>query len=240
MTLFGIADLHLDFARPLDRTRYAGRWSDHAAKVERGWRETVGPGDVVVLPGDLSSARNHRDLQPDLAWLDRLPGLKVMGPGNHDRWWNDVSKIRPMLRRSLRAVDGDAIREWGIVFCGARGAAIASEDASEEAREAESRALRRLDSALEAAAAIRLPGDPLVVLWHYPPFDANRRPGPCVERVREAGATHVVYGHLHNQGQWAAAVQGLVGGIRYACVAADAVGFRPPAIDRFDRGDARD
>ena len=37
--------------------------------------------DLVLLPGDLSMARNHRDLQPDLAWLDRLPGTKVLAAG---------------------------------------------------------------------------------------------------------------------------------------------------------------
>jgi len=94
MTVWAIADLHLSFAHPDRRERYAGRWRDHAAKIEAGWREVVGPGDLVLLPGDLSMARNHRDLQPDLAWLDRLPGTKVLAPGNHDLWWNGAEKIR--------------------------------------------------------------------------------------------------------------------------------------------------
>src|SRR5206468_4798659 len=128
MTIWGIADLHLSFARPDRRERFAGRWLDHAEKVERQWREAVAPGDLVLLPGDLSMARNHRDLQPDLAWLDRLPGIKVLSQGNHDLWWNDAEKIRPILRRSLHVVGGDAIEVAGAIVCGTRGMPSPTED----------------------------------------------------------------------------------------------------------------
>ena len=104
MRVWGLADLHLSFARPDRRERYAARWLDHAKKIETEWRAVVRSEDLVLLPGDISMAVNHRDLQPDLAWLDRLPGTKVLSPGNHDRWWNNVKAIRSMLRPSLLAV----------------------------------------------------------------------------------------------------------------------------------------
>src|SRR5206468_7710910 len=129
MNVWAIADLHLSFARPESRERYAGRWRDHAAQIEKCWREVVRPGDLVLLPGDFSMARNHRDLQPDLAWLDRLPGTKVLSPGNHDQWWNGVEAIRPMLRRSTLAVGGDAVATHGTVVCGTLGAPVPSDDA---------------------------------------------------------------------------------------------------------------
>jgi len=221
MTIWGIADLHLSFAHPDRRERHAARWLDHAAKIEAGWRSVVAAGDVVLIPGDISMAAKHRDLQPDLAWLDRLPGTKVLGPGNHDRWWNSVAAIRPMLRRSMVAVDGDAARVDGAIVCGARG--IPPGDSGPGA----DRELSALDRALAAASALRSGPEPVFVLWHYPPFDQDRRPGPCVARVESACATACVYGHLHAEGQWAAAVQGVVGTVRYHCVAADAIGFRP-------------
>lgn len=233
MTIWAIADLHLSLARSDRRERYAERWRDHAAKIEREWRTVVRPADLVLLPGDLSMARSHRDLQPDLAWLDRLPGTKVLAPGNHDLWWNDVAKIRPMLRKSLLAVDGDAVKTHGVVVCGARGAPIPLED--DEAPEivaASNRELAALDQGLAHAAQLREHDEPLYVLWHYPPFDPYRRPGPCVERLERAGVTTCLYGHLHIEGQWSLAVQGDVRGIRYQCVAADAIGFRPLRLTR--------
>ena len=77
-------------------------------------------------------------------------------------------------------------------------------------------------------------GEPLILLWHYPPFDQNRRPGPAVSRIEAAGVLHCVYGHLHAEGQWSNAVQGAFGPVHYHCVAADAVGFRPLRIATID------
>ena len=84
MNVWAISDLHLSLARPDRRERFADRWRDHVARIETHWREAVRADDLVLLPGDLSMARNHRDLQPDLKWLEQLPGAKVLAPGNHD------------------------------------------------------------------------------------------------------------------------------------------------------------
>ncbi|OJW07421.1 MAG: metallophosphoesterase [Planctomycetales bacterium 71-10] len=230
MNVWAISDLHLSYARPDRRDRFADRWRDHAARIEAAWRESVRRDDLVLLPGDVSSARNHRDLQPDLNRLEGLPGRKVLAPGNHDGWWNDLAKVRAMMRPSLRAVEGTAEAVGGVVVAGARSMAVPHRDDPETpaARAERDRILAGLDAALAAAAPLRAdPTTPLVLLWHFPPFDAYGRPGPWVERFEEAGVTHCLYGHLHTQAQWAAAVQGVRGGIRYLCVAADAIGFRP-------------
>jgi predicted phosphohydrolase len=177
-------------------------------------------------------ARNHRDVQPDLAWLERLPGTKVLSAGNHDAWWNSASKIRPLLRSSMRAVGGDALEIHGVIVCGTRGVATpgSAPDALQQALiEAEQSNLER---ALASASRLRGgTGRPIYLLWHYPPFDAHGDPGPWVPRFEAAGVSACVYGHLHIQGQWSRAVQGNVRGVRYYCVAADAIGFRPLRID---------
>ena len=234
MNVWAIADLHLSFARPERRERYAARWRDHAARIEARWGETVQPGDLVLLPGDLSMARNHRDLQPDLAWLDALPGTKVLSPGNHDSWWNGVERIRPLLRQSLRAVGGDALEVDGVIVCGTRGVGPPAGDRDSAPRQGEiDQEMGELERALELAARLRTSREqPLYLLWHYPPFDAYGTPAPWVDRFEKAHVSVCVYGHLHMQRQWSRAVQGNLRGVRYYCVAADAVGFRPFRIDR--------
>ena len=230
MNVWAISDLHLSFARPDRRERFAGRWRDHVPRLEAEWRSVVGRNDLVLIPGDVSTAGNHRDLQPDLRWLDAMPGRKVLSPGNHDGWWNKLAKVRAMLRPSLRAVEGDAELIGEVVVAGARSAAVPHRDDSESPadRDALAKILKGLDAALEAASSLRSGTDrPLIMLWHFPPFDAYGRPGPWVDRFERAGVTHCVYGHLHTQAQWGGAVHGLHGGIRYQCVAADALGFRP-------------
>jgi uncharacterized protein len=234
MTVWAIADLHLSFAHPERRERYAGRWRDHTSKIEKNWREVVQPGDLVLLPGDLSMARSHRDLQPDLAWLDHLPGTKVFSAGNHDTWWNGVERIRPMLRSSLHAVGGDALEISGVIVCGVRGTPIPTQDLTPEQSALIDREMIELNRALAHASQLRISRDqPLYVLWHYPPFDAYGRPGPWVSHFEQARVTACVYGHLHIQGQWSRTVQGQQGGVRYYCVAADALGFRPLRLDSW-------
>ncbi len=230
MNVWGISDLHLSFARPDRRERYAARWRDHAEKIEREWREVVARKDLVLLPGDLSMARNHRDLQPDLSWLARLPGTKVLSAGNHDAWFNRVEAIRPMMRPSMFVVGGDAVEVGGRIVCGTKGVPVPSDDPNSIAPPLLEQELAALDQALERAVDLRVGNAPLYVLWHYPPFDDYRRPNPCVAKFESADVTACLYGHLHAESQWPLAVQGEVRGVRYHCVAADAIGFRPLRI----------
>jgi predicted phosphohydrolase len=236
MNVWGIADLHLSGARPDRRERHAARWKDHTERIAGEWRTVVGPDDVVLIPGDISMARNHRELQPDLEWLERLPGLKVLSAGNHDVWWNGVERIRPMLRKSLRAVGGGAISVGDVIVCGTRGTPVLSDEAPAAAVAEEKREIERLDRALKGALALRTANQPVFVLWHYPPFDAHRRPGPCVALLERAGVTACVYGHAHAEGQWGGLVQGAVNGVCYHGVAADAVGFRPYRLANLTHG----
>lgn len=235
MNVWAIADLHLSFARPERRERFAARWHHHASRIEAQWREAVQPQDLVLLPGDLSMARNHRELQPDFAWLDALPGTKVLSPGNHDSWWNGVERIRPLLRRSLRAVGGNALEVDGVIVCGTRGVSPALGDGILPEQQAViNHEVGELERGLQLAARLRSsPKQPLYLLWHYPPFDAYGTAGPWVARFEEAEVSACVYGHLHMQRQWSRAVQGKLRGVRYYCVAADAVGFRPFCIDQW-------
>ena len=59
-----------------------------------------------------------------------------------------------------------------------------------------------------------------------------RTPAPVRASSSSSGqrVTACVYGHMHIEGQWPRRVQGTILGVRYHCVAADAIGFRPLRI----------
>ena len=79
MKIFALSDLHLSHADPgKAMDRFGPHWRDHPRKIERAWRERVGADDVVVAAGDLSWAMRLPEALPDLEFLGRLPGAKVL------------------------------------------------------------------------------------------------------------------------------------------------------------------
>jgi predicted phosphohydrolase len=223
--LWAISDLHLNFAAKSAERSDSANSLARAKQVESHWRACVRKSDLVLIPGDISMAGNHRDVQPDLAWLARLPGTKVLAPGNHDRWWNNAEAVRRLMRREMYAVQGDAFFVHGLVIAGARGA---SPDDRETIWRAETAALER-----SLAEAVRLAkGEhPICVLWHHPPFDKFGQATQVVDLLEAAGAAACVYGHVHQMYQWSTSFTGMRNGIRYACVTADAIGFQPLRVE---------
>jgi predicted phosphohydrolase len=52
---------------------------------------------------------------------------------------------------------------------------------------------------LNAATALRGEGDNLIVMLHYPPFEANLKDTAYTDLIGQYNPTAVVYGHLHGE-----------------------------------------
>ena len=98
MSVFAIADLHLSLAPDVDKPMdiYGHRWHDHVRRLEENWKRMVTDDDTVIIAGDISWALKLEDAKYDLDWVDSLPGHKVMYKGNHDLWWNGITKLNKM------------------------------------------------------------------------------------------------------------------------------------------------
>ena len=120
MKLFAIADLHLSFAvnKPMDV--FGQAWENHPEKIRREWLETVGQEDVVLIPGDISWAMRLSEAQPDFAFLQELPGTKVIIRGNHDYWWSSLSKVRQALPPSVIPLQNTSAVFGGVGIAGTR------------------------------------------------------------------------------------------------------------------------
>ena len=92
MSIFSIADLHLSQTvnKPMDK--FGSRWTDHTNKLIKRWNAVVGKNDTVVVPGDISWGISLEESLEDLLLIDKLPGTKLIGKGNHDFWWCTMKK----------------------------------------------------------------------------------------------------------------------------------------------------
>ena len=122
MSIYAIGDLHLSFSpeveKPMDLFGHA--WKDHAQRLKQHWLELVKPEDTVIIPGDISWGLRMSEAIPDLDWIDALPGKKLIFKGNHDLWWQSVSKLNNMYD-SIYFVQNKAVEVEGYYICGSRG-----------------------------------------------------------------------------------------------------------------------
>lgn len=208
-------------------TIFGPAWEGHPETFFTGWREVVGPQDLVLVPGDLSWALRLEDALPDLRDIAELPGRKVILRGNHDYWWPSISKLRAVLPEGMLAVQNDAVEVGGVVVAGTRGwICPGSHGFSEQDEKIYNRELERLK--LSLAAARELAGDAFIVMLHFPPVNSRLEPSGFTELLLEAQPDALVFGHVH--GDPSEPVAPALPGIDVHFVAADAIDFRPRLI----------
>ena len=91
MALYALGDLHLSFQADKPMEAFGRVWKHHEKKIEKYVGQTVKPEDTLVLTGDHSWGRKLPECREDLAFIERLPGRKILLRGNHDMFW-DVKK----------------------------------------------------------------------------------------------------------------------------------------------------
>ena len=226
MAIFVIADLHLSLGaadKPMDV--FEG-WQGYLPKLERNWRTLIAPEDTVVLPGDISWAMSLEDTREDFAFLNALPGKKIILKGNHDYWWTTLNKMNRFLEvngfDTLQILHNTAIQAEGVFLCGTRG--WMSDVQGPEDEKILNREIGRLRMSLEAAGE----GEKLAFL-HYPPLYPGQMEGGLTNLLKEFGVSRCFYGHLHGV-SIRYAVQGEHDGVDYRLISADALKFCPYKI----------
>ena len=100
MSIYAIGDLHLSLNREKPMDIFGGNWKNHEQKVKENWKNTVQDNDLVILPGDFSWEMHLKDMYNDFAYLNELPGKKLLLKGNHDYWWTTLAKMREFLQEN--------------------------------------------------------------------------------------------------------------------------------------------
>ena len=83
MALYTIGDTHLSLSSNKSMEVFGGQWDDYVDKLLLGF-EQVQEEDTVVICGDVSWGMSLEESREDFAFLNRLPGRKLLIKGNHD------------------------------------------------------------------------------------------------------------------------------------------------------------
>ena len=224
MSLFAIADLHLSLGvdKPMDV--FPG-WDGYVQKLEKNWRENVRPEDTVVVAGDISWALEISDSVKDFAFLNSLPGTKLLLKGNHDLWFSTKTKVERFFAENgfstLKILFNNAFEYGDYAICGTRGWMNEQTDKKVLLREC-----GRLRLSLEAGK--KLQKEPLVFL-HYPPVYGGRECYEILDVLLEYGIRKVYYGHIHGYSA-GYAINGERNGIDFRLVSCDFIQFNPVKI----------
>ncbi|MDE6210699.1 MAG: metallophosphoesterase [Clostridia bacterium] len=197
MDIYAISDLHLSFSEDKPMDVFGACWEGHWQKICDDWKLKVKDEDVVLIAGDISWAMTLENALLDITEIAKLPGKKVIVKGNHDYWWNSVSKIRKALPKDFFVIQNDAIKIGGVVICGTRLWNLTNQSAAD--KKINEREKIRLELSLDSALKLKEDGDRLVVMCHYPPFDATLNDSEYTAIIERYGVDSVVYGHLHGK-----------------------------------------
>ena len=223
MKIFAISDLHLSINNPKPMDIFGPVWDNYLQDIEADWNSKVGADDIVLIPGDISWAMHFEESKVDLDYIGGFIGKKVLLRGNHDYWWKSISLIREYLPNGTYAIQNDAIRFDGVVICGTRGWTVPeNEHKTEQDKKIYDREVLRLKLSLDNAKAKIQPGDKLVCMMHYPPYNSKYEESDFTKLLEEYGVNVCVFGHIHSYNK-AQKLTHEMGGVKYYLTSCDLV-----------------
>lgn len=233
MSLYTIGDTHLSLgtAKPMDI--FQG-WEGYVEKLKKNWNSIVKETDTVVIPGDISWAMNLEEFRLDAAFLNELPGKKLLIKGNHDYWWTTAKKINDFFNEygfdSLSIIHNSAVIMDGIGICGSRGWFY--EEAGENYEKILNREVGRIETSLSIARKNNV--EPVAFL-HFPPVYGDMVCEEIIHVLKKYEVGRCYYGHIHGKAQ-KNAFEGLFEGIRFKMVSCDSVDFTPVLVENDHDG----
>lgn len=225
MSLFAIADAHLSLGTNKPMDSFPG-WNDYVARLGNNWNSIVKEEDTVVIAGDISWAMNFDELYEDFSFLNDLNGKKIIVKGNHDYWWNTLSKMNKFIAEnnfdSINILQNNSYDVDGISVCGSRGWMFESSEEHDE--KILSREVGRIKMSLDSAV-----NENRILFLHYPPITTNSSCDEILDTLKEYGIKKCFYGHLHGMAT-KYAFEGEYDGIDFKLISADRLSFVPKLI----------
>ena len=236
MSIYAIGDLHLSLNKEKPMDIFGGNWKNHEQKIKENWKNTVQDNDLVILPGDFSWEMHLKDMYNDFAYLNDLPGKKILLKGNHDYWWTTLAKMREFLQENkfenIDFVYNNSYLFEDKIIAGTRGWALNDTENSDKMNHREEERLK-----LSLQSGVDNFGDKeIICIMHYPPIieenknDANNQSknlkvSNYVQIMKEYNVKTCLYGHLHGESH-KEAFEGIIEGINFKLVSSDYLDFK--------------
>lgn len=120
--------------------------------------------------------------------------------GNHDYWWNTVSKMDKFLQdnniKTIYFLHNNSYSYEDYIICGTRGWLDSN---TEEDIKILNRELLRLDLSLKDGIKKYGNNKKIIVLMHYPPFLENVNNISFIELMNKYNVEYCIYGHIHGK-----------------------------------------
>ncbi|MBE7079748.1 MAG: serine/threonine protein phosphatase [Clostridiales bacterium] len=225
MNIYAISDLHLSTTADKPMDIFGTGWEGHFEKIKSDWLAKVQPDDIVLISGDISWAMKMSDALIDLGMLADLPGKKVFIRGNHDYWWNGITKLRDLAPNdSFIFLQTDAVRIENFVIVGSRGwTCPGSNDYTDQDQKLYLREAERFRLAFLDADKLAQEGDTKIALIHYPPFNGKKEDTLFTQLFEQNNVDKVVFGHIH--GSFYFPLKTEKNGVEYILASCDKVNF---------------
>lgn len=230
MAIYAIGDLHLSFKENKPMSIFGNNWENHEEKIKQDWLSKVKEEDLVVLPGDFSWATYLKETDMDFAYLNNLPGKKILLKGNHDYWWNTVTSMKNYLKEnSFENIDflyNNSYEFDNCIIVGTRGW---SQTEDVEDKKLFKREAIRLELSIQDGIKKYGQEKEIIVFTHYPPItNANilkNESNEMIKIMQKYQIKKCFYGHLHSN-SIREAVEGEHYGIEFKLVSADGLDFK--------------
>ncbi len=235
MAIYVIADLHLSFAQNKPMSVFGDNWMNHEEKIQSNWIDNVKEEDVVVLPGDFSWSMYLEESKADFEYLNKLPGKKVLLKGNHDYWWETLTKMKKFLKEnSFSNIDfiyNTAYECENAILVGTKGWSPSDDKLDLKLL---NRELARLELSINEAEKINLQLEkegkeikPIIAFIHYPPISdlKHKDNNYFIKLLKKYNIEKCFYGHLHAS-SINNAVEGNIDGIELKLISADKLDFK--------------
>ena len=224
MALYAIGDLHLSLTANKSMEVFGPAWAGYTERIADSLSR-LSAGDCLILAGDTSWGMTLPEAEADFRFLDRFPCRKLLVKGNHDYWWNTVSKMRAFFAEqgfsTLEFLHNNCAFYGDYALCGTRGWFLEEDPHNVKVLRRE---VLRLETSLRAAG-----GRKILCFLHYPPLYQGYQCPELLELLDRYAVEQCFYGHLHGP-----AVGRRLEGVRnqtaFSLISADFLRFSPKKI----------